>query len=50
MQADDISFSGYRHEVQVDGLIVQVRQAVEQVTQILDELLGTKGEGQAETH
>ena len=50
MQTEDINLRGYEQEVQVVGLIVQVRQAVEQTTQMLEELAGTKGEGHAERH
>ena len=50
MQTADINFRGYEQEVQVVGDIVQVRQAVEHETQILEELEGTKGAGQAERH
>ena len=45
-----MSFKGKIQEVQVEGELVQVRQAVEQETQILEELEGTRGAGQAETH
>ena len=49
-QAEDISFRGNMQDVQVEGELVQVRQAVEHDTQMLEELEGTRGAGQAETH